>query len=332
MSDRQAQTGYFIFSLDTEMAWGFFDVDARRAKLFSSNGATERRSINRLLEILDEFGIVGTWAIVGHLFYERCEECDVCPVLEWEGRYRSFHEVYKTDAPLWYGADIVERLLSSESRHEIAFHGYTHEIFDESLMTADQARIEIREWLRVSERMGIVPRTVVFPRDRVGHLDVFREFGFTCYRGDEKLPRLHRIPWFGTLAKSLDHVLSLSKVPLYDIEELRITTSGLVEHDPSQHLFGFNRRLEMMLDSVNLHNLRINRMITGVRNAAQGNLITHLWAHPWEFRTEKDFDKLRYLFDCVAKEMGRGKIQSIGMADLTRIAMRRHDDGVLSSA
>ncbi|MCK4791940.1 MAG: polysaccharide deacetylase family protein [Desulfobacteraceae bacterium] len=321
MSNVPTKTGHFVFSLDTELAWGFFDLDRRRSKQFSSDGTRERRSIERLLDVLDEFGIVGTWAIVGHLFYEKCEVCDICPILEWKGRYQSFEEVYKTEDPLWYGADIVEALLARGSQHEFAFHGYTHEVFEESRMSEEAARIEIQEWLRLSMRKGIVPQAVIFPRGLVGHLRVFKEAGFICYRSEEDLPRLFRLSYVGKLIKSIDHILSLSTPPVYDLNG--VGPRGLVNLRSSQHFFGFNRKLEMILDSVNLHKLRINRMIKGVKKAADEKKIIHIWAHPWEFRTEKDFEKLRYLLGYVSEETNQGRIQSIGMAALAEIAMNR---------
>jgi hypothetical protein len=43
-----------------------------------------------------------------------------------------------------------------------------------------------------------------------------------------------------------------------------------------------------------------------------------MWAHPGEFQTEKDFEKLRYLFESVSTQVRKGLLQSIGMADLAR--------------
>ena len=106
------KTGYFLFSLDTELAWGYFDLDRLRLEKYSPDGSRERKAISRLLDLLDEFDIAATWAVVGHLFYDKCEKCDICPVLEWQGKHRSFEEIYETNAPLWYGADLLEMLLA----------------------------------------------------------------------------------------------------------------------------------------------------------------------------------------------------------------------------
>jgi hypothetical protein len=320
MSETMGSMGYLLLTLDTELAWGCFDH--YRSEMFSADGSVERRSIEVILELLDEFSVVATWAVVGHLFYERCEACDICPILLWKGKYQSFHQIFNTAKPLWYGADIIKALLARRTRHEIAFHGYTHELFDENTMTEERARLEIQEWLRVSKREGIVPRTVVFPRDKIGHLSVFREAGFICYRGHEDTPRLHRLIYAGKLIKTIDHVLSLSTPPVYRLSGAE--SCGLVNFRSSQHFFGFNRRLELVLDWLNLHNLRINRMIKGVKKAADEKKLIHIWAHPWQFRTRKDFEKLRYLLGYVSEEVSRGRLRSIGMATLAEEALGRH--------
>jgi hypothetical protein len=319
MTDTKDQTGYFLFSLDTELAWGQFDCF--RPEMFSADGQRERRSIEILLDILDEFNIVATWAVVGHLFYKRCEKCDVCPILDWKGKYRSFEEVYETNKPLWYGADVIETLLTRGSQHEIAFHGYVHEVFDENTMSEEEAKTEVQEWLRVSSRIGIVPQTVIFPRDRVGYLNVFREAGFVCYRGRRNQPRLYKLRYVGKVIKHIDHILSLSTPPVYELKG--VEPCGLVNLRSSKYFFGFNRRLEMILDSLDSHKLRINRMIKGVKKAADEKKIIHIWAHPWRFQTKKDMEKLRHLLGYVAVEMNKGRIQSIGMADLARKAMEQ---------
>jgi hypothetical protein len=312
----QLNTGYFLFSLDTELAWGYFDLDDIRSRKFAADGAAERRSIKRLLDILDEFNITATWALVGHLFYDKCEKCSICPILEWQGKYRSFEEVYETNHPLWYGKDIVELLLARGSRHEIAFHAYTHRVFD-SRMTQQDARIEIQEWLRAAKTMNLVPRTVIFPRNRVGHLDAFEEAGFICYRGEQVMPKTYAIPLIGKTLNRIDLVLQIFSPQAY---ELRTEAAGLVNLPSSRWLFGMNRNVELILDALNLHNLRIRAFIKEVERAAREKKVIHIWAHPYEFRTEKDFAKLHYLLSHVAERVAEGSLQSVGMAELARMS------------
>lgn len=318
-SSAVAQPGYFLFSLDTELAWGYYDLDEVRLRKFSPDGSRERRSIERLLDILDEFQITATWALVGHLFYAKCMLCETCPILAWQGKYESFAQIYQTDNPLWYGGDIIDHLLARGDRHEIAFHGYTHEVFSEQTMSEERARLEITEWLRAARERGIVPRTVIFPRDRIGHLSVFKELGFLCYRSSEDLSRLFRLRCGGKILKSIDHILSVSTPRVYSLESVK--KDPIVDLRTSQEFFAFNRSLELALDALNLHTLRIRRMVRGVKKAAEERRILHICAHPWEFQTEKDFEKLHYLLGHVAEEIARGAIQSTGMAELASKAL-----------
>ena len=311
------QTGYFLLSLDTELAWGYFDRDHVRSKKFSSDGSRERKSIEILLDIFDEFGIKATWALVGHLFFEKCKECDICPIKEWEGKYQSYDEIYNSNKSLWYGADIVKTLVRRGAQHEIAFHGYTHRLFDESLMNEEQAMIEVQEWKRVSG--GIVPETVIFPRNVVGHLDIFKKSGFICYRGNERPPKPYQLKYIGKLIKHIDQILPITTPQIYDLNELK--NDGLINLHPSQYFFGFNRRFELFLDSINLYRVRVQRMIRAVKKAATDKKIIHIWAHPWEFQTEKDFEKLRYLLGDVSDEVKQGRMKSIGMDEMAKLLL-----------
>jgi hypothetical protein len=65
-----------------------------------------------------------------------------------------------------------------------------------------------------------------------------------------------------------------------------------------------------------LEHLRMRRILRAVRRAGREGKILHLWAHPWEFRTEKDFSKLSKTLDAVAEEVRRGRMVSMGMTEL----------------
>lgn len=321
MNAETNQSGYFIFSLDTELGTGFFDKDEERKRIFSLDGVLEREKIARILALLDEYEITATWAVVGHIFYERCEECEICPLHEWEGKYKSYDEAYKTDHPLWYGADVIDMLLSARMNHEIGFHGYTHEIFNQ--ISREKAEIEIKEFIRVARRKGIDVKSIVFPRDKVGYLDLFEKYGFLCFREEESLPLLTRNKFFiGKLAKHLDHILAISTPPIYDLEEFG--TRPLVNLTATQHIFGFNRSVEVALDQWGLSNLRIRRMTRAIRKAAAQKKVVHIWAHPWEFRREDDIDKLRLIFESVAEEIEVGRMKSIGMADMAKMVIQTY--------
>lgn len=305
--------GYFLFSLDTELAWGYFDQ--YRPGRFSNGGVWERKAVHRLLDIFDEFEISATWAVVGHMFFASCEKCEVCPVMEWKGKHSSFEQIYETKDQLWYGADVIDLLQTRGARHEIGFHGYTHKVFDERVMTEKEAGTEISEWRRLAARKNITPYSVAFPRNRVGHLDAFKDAGYICYRGDELRPKG---PHISLLRKAMNifDLIFQTRTPL--VYEPILDESGLVNLPASRWLFGMNRRVEAALDSVGLPTIRIRPMINAVKRAAREGRIVHIWAHPEEFKTDADFEKLRFLLRYVAAEIKKGAMQSITMIDLAR--------------
>jgi len=317
--EEEDETGYFLFSLDTELAWGHFD--SFQPGIFSPDGKRERNAIIRILDMLDEFNLVATWAVVGHLFYEKCEQCEICPVLEWKGQYPSFDQIYDGNFALWYGADIMKILVQRSSRHEIAFHGYTHRIFNERSLSRQDARIEIQEWLRVTQRMKVDhPRAVVFPRNQVGFLDLFKEYGFVCYRGDELLPPdYYSIPFLGKLLNRIDLIMQFRIPQVYKVSP---NPSGLINLPASRGLFRINRNFDLLLDRLNLRRFHIDRMIKGVEKAANEKKVIHLYAHPYEFRTERDFEKLKCLFESVAQQVKSNQLRSLSMSSLAKIALQ----------
>lgn len=319
MDDQDRGFGYFVFSLDTELAWGEL-WDQRAPKRVVRRGSTERETIQRLLSIMDEFGVVSTWAITGHLFYQKCEECEVCPILELKGKDERFEQIWGTPELMWYGADVVDMLLSSDLHHEICCHGYTHRLF--SKLGDNEAKFEIQEWLRLAKRKDIPHHSVIFPQGGIGHLDLFRDAGFICYRGkDVRHPALS-VPFFGKLLNRLNLRLSILTPQVYDVQ---VDSLGLVNIPSSQWLFRTNRRIELILDTLNLSTLRLQPAVKSIRRAAEEKKVVHFWAHPHEFRTEKDFQKLRFVFSHFAEQAKAGKLHSITMADLAMQTLRNND-------
>ena len=315
-------TGYFLFSLDTELATGYFDLERDRGGKFSNDGLRERRSISKLIDILEEYNITGTWALVGHLFYERCKDCEECRMIDWKGKYSSFEEVHSTCNPLWYGSDIVEMLLKKGTRQEIAFHGFTHKIFNEDQMSSEEAEKEALKWLSVAQSKGIVPRAVVYPRNVVGHTDILSKAGFICFRMDPDRSWLIRNKLFGRYAKALDQILGVSSLPIFDLEVNNC--DGMVSLYSSQCFFDLNRKAENILDRLNLHDLRFRRVIRGIHKAAEEKKMLHIWAHPSDFRTEKDFLKLRHILDALSHEVQLGRMRSVGMTEMARIMLEQN--------
>jgi len=106
------------------------------------------------------------------------------------------------------------------------------------------------------------------------------------------------------------------------VYEVKADPHGLVNIPSSMWLFRMNRKVELILDSLNLPTLRLLSAGRSIKRAADKKKVIHLWAHPHEFRTEKDFEKLRFIFEQFAEQAKTGKLQSITMTDLAHKVMQ----------
>ena len=314
MTDTEKKgTGRFLLSLDTELSWGYYDLDGARRKKFSPDGSRERRSILRILEMLDLFGIPATWAVVGHLFYSHCEECAICPVRGWRGKFQSYHEIFGTDDRRWYGADIIPQLVSRPTRHEIAFHGYTHTPFDDAEMTLEDAEQDVQEWNRIAQRWGIRPLSAVFPRNRARYLALFRQHGFICFRGEELPPNGKGPHLLRKALNRLDHIFQWRVPQSYDA---LVDPSGLINLPASRWIFHTGRNALILMDVLRLRGWHRKRLLEGIRRAAEDGKIIHLWAHPCEIQTESDWETFTQVLACAALEIRRGRLAPATMAGL----------------
>lgn len=120
----------FIISLDVELLCGIINDPESRSKkkhinLLNNDDTKGRGCIDVLLNILERHNIPATWAIVGHLFLDHCKKEDGIPHKDMP-RFKP--DWYSADPctdlqkdPLYYGRDIVEKILSNRIEHEIIF-------------------------------------------------------------------------------------------------------------------------------------------------------------------------------------------------------------------
>lgn len=306
--------GYFILSLDTELSVGFFDMDDERHARFSPDGQEERQAILSVLSLCEKYGIAATWAITGFIFHQQDEIPRPCPIENWQRAIKRHAAAFDTSSPLCYGADIVQAILDSPQAKEIGFHGFTHRPFP--TLDPAEAQFELEEWKRLAARYQLTGTSVVFPRNAIAHLEQVKDSGFLCYRGYDRIPRPSEIFPF---LEVLDHLIPISKLPIYDIDAGAIDPRGLVNLPGSQHIFYDNRGAETILTRLSLHKRRLKRIFKGIETAAIEEKIIHLWAHPWEFRSGAALEILEDILAVVADN----KLRSVTMTEMAQIILER---------
>lgn len=76
---------------------------------------------------------------------------------------------------------VLELIRDSSVKHDIGAHGYYHRKFTK--LTSVEAEDELRLISEGFRKYGVIPKTFIFPRNCVAHLDLLEKHNYFCYRG-----------------------------------------------------------------------------------------------------------------------------------------------------
>jgi peptidoglycan/xylan/chitin deacetylase (PgdA/CDA1 family) len=306
--------GVFTISLDTELAWGTFDKG--NLKRYEEAYRNTPEVIDRLCELFDEYEIPATWAIVSHLL----EDCDGdhsernSSDFEWLNDW--FAELpcaTGMDKQLWYAPWLLDRIQECETEQEIGLHGSTHMQLGTEGCSRQHAEKEIGSAVETLCAQGVEPKSFVFPRNDIGHVDVLREHGIKTYRGvDARWYEQASVP--GVMKPPLRFVDEAARLQPPVVEP--VERSGIVEvpgsqifrpsHDGWQYVPGESS---------------ISRAKKGLERAARTGGVFHLWLHPFNLgdKPEQDLARFEDLLAIVENFVGRREIECRSMKDLIHL-------------
>ena len=291
----------FIISLDTELIWGYTAYPSyKEVSLMKNDDKKVRGCIDTLLNLFEKYNIPATWAVVGHLFLNHCEKEGGVPHKDMprfkENWYSSDPCTDIQRAPLYYGRDIVEKILSNRIEHEIGYHSFSHVIFSEC--SREVAEAEIKEGLKLAKEFGIALKSFVFPNNNIGHVDVLKEYGFKIYRG-ENLGRydLNQSFLIRKFNGGIDKMIAPPAEPKWMEGIWEIPTSVLF-CDP-QFKFSVLPRAKL-----------------GLYRAIKSKKVFHIYFHPHDLlRYPSLRDDLDKFLGIVSKKRDEGKIEAMTMGE-----------------
>jgi len=111
-------------------------------------GAIEERTIPLIVRFFDELEIPVTFAVRGQLTETENITLDL--------------------------------LTRSAVQHDIGAHGYYHRIF--TSLSSAEAQNELELIYSGMNKLGLKPRSFIFPKNKVNHLSLLEKFGYICYR------------------------------------------------------------------------------------------------------------------------------------------------------
>jgi hypothetical protein len=283
---RVMQKGKLTISIDLELSWGVWDkLTAEDLRLAE---AEERPICAALVELFDRHAVPATWAMVAALLDQRSAAA------------RPGSEA------CWYAPDVVERIVAARAGHEIGSHGGRHIYFD--AIGADEARDDLAFASGIHRAHALPFKSLVFPRNCVGHLDIVADAGLGSYRGPD-------IGWFriadrvgrplARLANLADKMLPIPPHPV-----TAQSHDHLVDVPGSMLLLGRNGLRRLVLPAVTRAKLAM-----GLERAQRSGGIFHFWFHPSNFyyRRQEQLDTLDWFLARAASAAGRGELEIVTM-------------------
>jgi peptidoglycan/xylan/chitin deacetylase (PgdA/CDA1 family) len=329
------ERGVFTLSLDFELIWGTLDLFG--PERFRRACERERAVvIDRLLALLAEFEISATWCVVGHLFLERCEArpgrkhpeiVRPRPARQERDWFRRDPGGSEAEAPLFMARSLIEKIRACPVPQEIGCHSFSHVIFGDAECSRAAAESEIAACARLAAELGIGLRSFAFPRNRVGHLDVLREYGFACYRGPE--PHWYEQSQWPAAVKRAAHLWEVLAAATPPVVLPRWAEAGLWNIAGSMIYFPMHGLRWLIPVS-----WRVRRARKGLEAAAQQRRIFHLWLHPTNLadHTEAMFAGLRAILERARELQAQGELRILPMGALAPVPATMESPLALSLA
>lgn len=304
---KNSELGKFVISLDTELAWGSFDTGSLEEHKPAYRKT--RTVISSLCELFDTYDIPVTWALVMHLL-DDCNGHDdlVSPSFDWVDWFDAVPCGESVDKELWYAPDILKCIQSTKTDHEIALHGYSHMILGATGCSPGAARSEVETAIQTADKHGIDVDTYVFPRNKIGHLDILQESGIKFYRGvDAQWYERHLTESLRKPFRFADETFKRTPPVVTPTER-----DGLVELPGSQILRPYTGAWRYTPT-----NSQFDRAQKGIDKAAQTGKTFHLWFHPFNLGIdhERHLDLVERILSYAVDLRDAGEIEICTIAE-----------------
>lgn len=280
----------FILSLDCEGKWGVADhLDAQTHQSLAD--ARLRTAYRDILAALNRYDIAATFAFVGLFAQGKAGFPKVRPLVDdLAVRHAGYlgpalADIDEGSGEGWFGDWAVDDVMAASQPHEIGFHGASHIPWDE--LDADDLTREL-DILSALEGPVRSSRTMVFPRNRVAHVDRLADAGLQGYRAARVRSRAANL-------LSEFNPFALSEQPSRPTSPSRIPAGYFVNY---QH--GLRTMVPRRLSQMRAEHL--------VAHAVRTEGIVHFWLHPENLASAPaTLENLDDILCIVARERDKGR-------------------------
>jgi len=292
--------GGVVISLDAELGWGFHDLPEPPAERVESG----RRGWHSMLELLEEFDVPATWAVVGHLMLEDCDGTHADHPAP-EGWFERERTDWTDREDLRFGPDLVSGVLESDTDHELASHSFSHVLFGRPETDRELAVAELERCREIAADWEQSIDSFIYPRNDIGHRDVLAEHGITAYRG--------RSPTRDGVRGVFDSTIRDRSM----LVEPTVDEHGLVNVPASMFLFGFEGRARTVAESI-WEDPMVVLARRGIDEAARTDGLFHMWLHPNNLTHERDDRRMRAILSHLERKRTATDLTVETMADVAR--------------
>ncbi len=305
--------GIFVLSLDTELAWGCRE-DMTMYQHSLAYFLDTRKTINRLLGLLEKYSLSATWAVVGHLFLSECKATNGVKHPEIIGPEYDYPKLdpcsnIETD-PAWYGQDIIESIRSCKVPQEIACHTFSHVIVASQGCSPERLDSEIKLCQVLARNIGIELKSFVFPNNQENYHDLLAANGFLAFRGKERR-------WYSQLPELLEKAaFFIDSLAPFVSPPVQLPQKREVWDISGSYFYGHCAGLARLIPIP----FRIAKIKKGIRKAARESKVFHLWFHPFNLATNPEglLAGLDSVFRYVVQLRTEGVIENLTMGELAR--------------
>lgn len=306
--------GRLTISLDFELAWGLRDDLSLARALLSGDRRAETAYLQRLLERCDRLDIPITFATVGHLFLE---SCDGTHAVRSNGSDPD-PGTNATEEPLFYAPDLIERIRTAETAHEIGTHTFSHVICDS--VSRSVVDCELKEVADVHERNGLAPpRSFVAPRNRLPDYDVLAANGIEVVRVPHRTPARTEPEKYASRIRNWvfeDAPAVAEPTRANGVIETRSTSFPSLT---AVHLPNGRQGPPLPFRAIPLgvrqryHESYLERSL---ETAIEEGASLHLWSHLYNFSNEAQWEPISSFLETVARYRDEGLVRIETMGDL----------------
>lgn len=299
-----------VLSLDFELRWGVHHRYGLDFSSYRSNLEAVHDAVPDLLKMLAAHSIHATWAAVGALACESWEEYFsrapqppnyANPDLQVKKRYAELDP----DGRLHFAPQLMRR-ISAMPGQELGTHTFSHLYLREEGVTAADVAADLAAVRELyAERFGIIPTSLVFPRNQYAFIDVVREAGIRMWRGNQAAWYYERedTQQYGMLPKALKMLDELNPFCRY---------SAAVEEDMTRASLFLRLSVPPALWSLHIQRIK------GELRALGSDEVFHIWFHPHNLGhdTRLRLARVEQVLELIAERQSRGQLVSCSMGEL----------------